>query len=654
MNNNSNNKKWWKSTKSSMYQDVFAHLNYLENNQRYREDGNLRHARLYGNDFIRGLGLGASSAANSAQLPANRISLNVIQSIIDTMVSKITKNKPRPLFLTDGGDWSIQRKAKKLTKFMDGVFSGSNFYTKATMAFLDSCIFGTGCMKILQKNGAIEAERVFINEIKVSDAESYYSDPMQMHQVKYIHRDILKEMFPNQSVMIDQAGLDALNTYNTTYENEREELIMVVESWHLPSGPEAKDGRHAICIDNLTLLDEKYTKDYFPFIFFRWSERPVGFFGSGIAEQLQGIQLEINKILRTIQVSMHLVSVPKLLVEASSKIVSSHLNNKIGGIIKYAGTPPNYASLGQIPGELFSHLEFLYQKAYEISGISQLSAQSLKPSGLDSGKALREYNDLETERFLSVAARYETAFMNASKIIVDMAKDIYKTNKDFKVKAKGEDFIETIKWADVDLKEDQFMMDVFPTSSLSRNPAGRLQDIQELMEAGFLDKQYALKLLDFPDLKSEMNMMNSDAQNLDKIIERMVDEGVYFPPEPYQNLENAVRKVQQAYLMYRMRGLDEDKLDLLRRYMEDSQSLLLKAQESVPTTPQQVDQLAARGAAGAAQQVAEQANLGAEPLNPLVEGGIDLSNLPVEEEVAMEDEAAAAEQAELEAAEQVV
>ena len=120
---------------------------------------------------------------------------------------------------------------------------------------------------------------------------------------------------------------------------------------------------------------------------------------------------------------MHLVSVPKLLVEASSKIVTAHLNNKIGGIIKYAGTPPTYAPLGGIPAELFSHLQFLVNKAYEISGISQLSAQSLKPSGLDSGKALREYNDIETERFMSVGMRYEKVFMDAAEII-DAGKNV--------------------------------------------------------------------------------------------------------------------------------------------------------------------------------------------------------------------------------------
>ena len=63
---------------------------------------------------------------------------------------------------------------------------------------------------------------------------------------------------------------------------------------------------------------------------------------------------------------MHLVSVPGLLVEASSKIVSSHLNNRIGGVIKYAG-PSSYAPLGGVPPELF-YVEKLYSRAYEIAG----------------------------------------------------------------------------------------------------------------------------------------------------------------------------------------------------------------------------------------------------------------------------------------------
>ena len=214
----------------------------------------------------------------------------------------------------------------------------------------DSCIFGTGCVKIFEEDNNIKAERVFIDEIKVDDVESYYADPRQMHQTKFIHKDVLKSMFPKDASFIEDA-VSAEDTYGTSRGSRTYDMVTVIESWHLPSKKDAGDGRHTISISNRTLFDEEYKKSYFPFIFFRWSDRPLGFFGQGLSEQLQGLQMEINKILRTIQVSMHLVSVPKLLVEASSKIVTAHLNNKIGGIIKYAGAPPQYAPLVIVTGK---------------------------------------------------------------------------------------------------------------------------------------------------------------------------------------------------------------------------------------------------------------------------------------------------------------
>ena len=490
------------------------------------------------------------------------------------------------------------------------------------MAFQDSCIFGTGCLKIFIENGEIKTERVMIDEIKVDDVESFYGKPRQIHQVKYVQKSVLKETFPGYDIKIEEASSSDSNTFQDFQSSTYKDMVRVIESWHLKSGPNAKDGKHTICVSSGTLFEEEYDKDYFPFVFFRWGDRPVGFFGQGLAEQLQGIQLEINKILRTIQVSMHLVSVPKLLVEASSKIVSSHLNNRIGGIIKYAGTPPAYAPLGGIPGELFSHLDRLYQRAYEISGISEPSAQALKPAGLDSGKALREFNDLETERFMSVAKRYEKTFMDAAEIMIDMAKDLYLAEGDFKVKVKDGKFVESISWKDVDMDKDKYLMQVFPTSALSNTPAARLADVQDLLAAGFIDKEDALNLLDFPDLESTMNLLNADSKNLERIIEKMMDDGEYFPPEPYQNLENCLRKTQQAYLLYKVQGAPDDRLELLRQYMEDCQNLLERAREQVPGPQELTQELAQAGAATAAAEVAE--NIPQEQ-GLLESGAIDLS-----------------------------
>jgi len=576
---------WWLEDDQNIHNAVFGHVQYLTTSQAYRSVDNIRNMRLYANYDVVSLSSYNHSRVDSMNNTTHRVTLNVIQSMIDTVVSKITKNKPKPTFLTDGADWELQQKAKKLTKFCEGVFYGAKVYQEATKAFIDACIFGTGAVKFFACDGEIKCERVLIDEILTDDVESYYGKPRTLHQTKFIHKDILKEMFPGNDHLIDEATIYNPSNSIGGY-NKNKHMVFVVESWHLPSGKKAKDGKHTITISNKTLLSESYTKESFPFIFLKWNERPTGFFGQGIAEMLTGIQLEMNKILKTIQISMHLVSVPKLFVEASSKIVTAHLDNKIGGIIKYAGVKPDYSPLGGVPPELFQHLERLYTKAYEIIGVSSLSAQSQKPSGLDAAVALREFNNIESERFMSVGIRYEQAFMDASSLILSLAKDLYDQNGEFSIKVKGNSFIETINWEDVNMEDDKYMMEVFPTSALSSTPAARLQDVTELMQAGFISKEDGMKLLDFPDLKATTNLYNAALEDIEMTIDRMMSKGEYQPPEAYQNLSLGMTKVQQAYLLAKTQNAPEERLELLRRWVEDASALIQKATEAaVPPAP---------------------------------------------------------------------
>jgi hypothetical protein len=235
----------------------------------------------------------------------------------------------------------------------------------------------------------------------------------------------------------------------------------------------------------------------------------------------------------------------------------------------------------------------LYERAYEIIGISQLSAQSNKPSGLDSGKALREFNDIETERFMSVGVRYEQAFLDASSIILDLAREIFQDTGEFKVRVKGQSFVKTIDWADVDMEEDKYMMAVFPTSALSATPSARLQDVTELMQAGFITKEDGMKLLDFPDLKSTTNLYNAAVEDIERTIDKMMDEGFYMPPETYQNLELGVAKFQQAYLLFKSQNAPEENLELLRRWIEDANSLIERAKQEA-VNQQMAQQMAAQ------------------------------------------------------------
>ena len=576
-----NSNQWFKGTKGKLHETVFQYVRQLDNAQQHVQTDNIRNMRLYGNHEYVGLGYGnygnytAYTPDTSIQ---NRVTLNIVQSMIDTAVSKITKNRPRPYFLTDDGDFTLKRKAEKLTKFSEGQFYSTEFYDLATNAYRDACIFGTGAIKIFIEDDKIKAERIFIDEIKVDEKEAYYGKPRQLHQTKWIHKDVLKAAWPSKASEIEMAcNENAAATDLKHYRNG--DMLLTIESWKLPSKKGAKDGRHTITVSTVDLLDEAYTKDYFPFVFFKWNTRPLGFFGQGIAEQLTGLQIEINKILRTIQVSMHLVSVPKLMVEASSKVVSAHLNNKIGGIIKYAGTEPKYSPLGSIPPELFTHLERLYNRAYEIIGISQMSAQSQKPAGLNSGKALRTFNSIETERFQATAKAYEQCFLDGARIMIDLAKDISEATNNYEVKVPGSGFLKTIKWDDVNMDEDQYMLQIFPTSALSQDPSSRLQEVQELMQAGLIAKEDSMKLLDFPDLKGMYSMVNAGVDDIERQIELMVDGGEYQTPEPFQNLKYGIVKMQQAYLKYRSEGAPEEILENFRQWMSDANELMTRAQD---------------------------------------------------------------------------
>jgi len=592
--------KWWAKKGQNLNQSIFAYIKSLDMRQGYRQTDNLRYMRLYGNSEFSGVNAYNYMRTEQSYNVQNSVTLNVVQSMIDTVTSKIGKNRPRPYFLTDDGDFTLKRKAEKLSQFAEGQFYGTKFYQKAQQAFTDACIFGTGVLKVYRsgENGdKIEVERVFPDEIMIDDMEAYYSCPRQMHQRKWIHKDVLSEMFPSAKNAIEAASSDSGR--QDEYKDRQGDMLLVIESWHLQSGPKAKDGKHVICISNTNLFEEKYDKEYFPFVFFRWGLKPLGFWGSGIAEQLTGIQLEINKILKTIQVSMHLVSVPKLYLEASSKIVEAHLNNKIGGIIRYAGTPPTEGKLGSIPSELFSQLDRLYSRAYEIVGVSQLAAQSTKPAGLDSGKALRTFNDLESERFMSVSQRYEQAFLDGTEIMIDLAKDIAAETGNYTVKVPGSGFLKTIQWSDVNMENDQYMLQCFPTSALSQTPASRLQEVQELLQAGFISKEDGMKLLDFPDLKAYYNMANAGAEDIEKQIEDMMDKGIYQTPEPYQNLEYGITKMQQAYLMYRTQNAPEESLELLRRWISDAKNLMDTAQQEVAAQQQTVAMAAQNAALGA-------------------------------------------------------
>jgi hypothetical protein len=571
--------RWWLEADGDIYKSSWEIVNNIENNQTFLKAAFARYAALYSNMEFLGLSARMFSRTALNSFFNNRLALNVIKSCTDSATSKIAKNRPRPLFLTEDGDYSQQRKAKQLTKFMEGLFDEMNVYEKAQRCFTDACVFGFGLLKPYIEDGKIKCDRVLPEEISVDEADGIYGEPQQIHQTKYYTRDILVEMFPEHEhkIMSAMSFVRADLAYRSAADQ-----IAVRESWHLKSGEKAKDGKHVICIENCTLFAEEYTKCYFPFIVFRWNPRLHGFWGMGLAEELVGIQLEINKILSNIQRAIHLIGVPRIWVENGSQVNTGMLNNEIGAMYKYTGTPPVFQTAASMSADVYQHLENLYTKAYQITGISQLSASSVKPSGVNSAVAMREYQDIESERFMNVGQRYERSFIELAKICVDLARDLYTGENNLEVKVTAGKFIQSIKWSEVDIADDKYMVRVFPTSLLPSQPQGKLSQIQELVQAGFIGKEDAISLLDFPDLDSFVSLQTASKDNIMMMIENMIDKGGYETPEPFINLQMAITMTQSSYLKARMNSVPEERLELLRRFMSECNDMVTAAQPPMP------------------------------------------------------------------------
>lgn len=584
--------RWWElEDDAEVAQAVIDMGMAMERNSGDRLTSLVRFARLYENCEIDNLSARDYSASLVRQIlsGAGLMSLNVGASCVDTLTAKVTKNRPRPTFLTSGGSWASQIKARNLDKWSRGFFYQTKVYQKARPVFVDGCEFGTGFLQVFaREDGKLDCERVLPDEMFVDDLDGQYGSPREMHRRKYVSRDVLTRLFPECAESIAEAGKrDRIESINSEPEIA-ENTVEVWESWHLPSGKGAKDGRHVIAIDGDLLLSEQWKIDKFPFVVYRFKRRTTGFWGKGIIETVQPIQVELNKAIRSISKQMHRKGKGRTYVQIGSKVVPGHLTNNDGGdIVYYTGAPPQDSAHNVIAAEEFNYVESLYRRAFQECGISELSAASRKPSGLDAAVALREFNDIESERFAPQHQDWEQFFLDFADLSIDLITKQYGWSS-YKVLVPGRRDLLEVDWAQVNLERDAYVMQMFPTSSLPQTPSARYQKVKEMMQDGFIDKPVAQRLLEFPDIEAESNLGNAIIDDCDATISAILDDETptLQPLEPYQNLDLIIQRATAAYLYARHRDCPEERLRLLRNLIDNAtKQKVLMAAPPAPAMP---------------------------------------------------------------------
>jgi hypothetical protein len=579
--------KWWKAaTKEERGAQAIATAAYIRDSQISRNRQAALFARMYSNAPLMGAYGSQLKRPSMATTTADRPTFNLIQSCVDTLVSRITQSRPRPVFLTDGSDYKQRNLAKQLNQFLNGELYQTKAHDLGRIVLRDAEVLGTGCIKVLERNNRVALERVLLTELLVDNNDALYGTPRTLYQIALIDRDVLEEEFPKERGKVLTAEEASPNDGGAGDSSSSADQVLVVEAWHLPSGPDAKDGRHTISCSSGVLHDEEYTKPSFPFVFMHFSPRMTGFWGQGLAEQLFGTQVEINKLLITISRAINLVGVPRVLVENSSKIVKAHVNDQIGAILTYRGVKPEFINAMSNHPELYQQLQRLIDYGFQQSGVSQMSSSSQKPAGLNSGKAIREFENIQSDRFATLSEDYDNMFIELGYKIIDQARDIAMRDGKYLTVYPNKDGTKEIDLPAADQLEDSFVIQCFSSSSLPRDPAGRLATITEYIQAGFIDLKEGRRLLDFPDIQQNERLENASEERIFKALDKIVDDGEYTAPDPFMDLALAAKLSNQYYNLYATAKLEEERAQMLRTFNSQAISLQQAAAPAPGMAPQ--------------------------------------------------------------------
>lgn len=612
--------RWWTLNEEEMGGALKATVDHISKMQTSLELQRQICARLYGGTTP-GSFYGVSYDRIHVVHPSlsGRLTYNLIAIVIDSLVSRITKTKVRPLFLTQGGDYKLQRRAKKLSQFSDGIFYETKFDALAPIIFRDGCVFGDGVVHVYKDptSKRVAIERILCSELFVDEVDGFYGDPTQMHRVKNVDREKVAEAFgytdegkpiPEILEKIANCGSGSRNELGGTYQYVSD-TIAVCESWRLPTGTNTGDGKHVISIDTGVLWQEEWKKPHFPFARFSWKPRVYGWHGAGLAEELIGTQVEMNHLLYMMQRAFRMVAAFKIWVE-NGTVPDSHFNDRIGTILHgpKGSQPPQYLTPPAVNPQYFEHFNQIKARGFEIARLSQLSAVGQKPAGLDSGEAQRTYHDIESEGFQAVGQAYEQFHLDVIKLVIDVVRDIAEEEGGYKLRAPvsssslpGRKFLRQIDWKQVKLEEDEYSLKCYPTSSLPQTPAGRLATVQDLTRAGFIDANTSRKLLDFPDLNQVETLLGAAEDWITSVLDGIVEGGKYEPPDPFMNLQMAETLAMQEFALGAANGMEQEKLDHLRTWIAQVHYLKQKMNEPPPADPNQMAaQVAAGGAPGAA------------------------------------------------------
>ncbi len=568
---------------------------------------------------------------------------NLCRSAVDTLQTKIAKQRPLPQVLTQRTSWKNQKRAKKLAQFLEGEFYRQRiFETHAKAIVRDALIFGRGALKVWTEGRRIKVERAHPWELYADEWDARYGNPRNLYHCRSVDKGVLLETYArtesggwSQKIResIETAGRFDLDDDWDSDGGSTVDRIDIIEAWHLCDRPEeheqAEDleepsddeeesptkepvgqgeqpkkhkckGRHVVITSAGTLIDEPWEYDYFPYVVLNYNEAVVGVWGHGLVEQLEGYQYEINQSSERLAEMFRLSGVT-IMIPDTAKITDQQIRNGIHTMRHQAGGKPEVHQMDLVNEHVRARPRELTEDGLNDAGLSQMSVQSQKPN-VESGIAIQTLDDIETERFMVFGRAYETWNVEIGRRFIDCAKQIAAAYGDHSVSVPMKGGLLNLRWTDVWV--DGVELRAFPTSLLPTQPAARLDRLVMLWERQVFDRDTFLRHMEAPDLQAEIDTQLSAKLVVDEMIDKMLEAeeedgeaAAYIAPTAYQPFDWAAERAQARLNRSTLDGAPEFNQELLRQFIRHCDAEIAKLTPAAPA-PMAGNDVAPMGDAG--------------------------------------------------------
>ena len=504
--------------------------------------------------------------------------INVIKSVTDALVSKVSQAAVRPYFNTINGEYDTHQVVKQIQNYFDVWFDEQHALPKATDCFRDACIFQKGVMFVDPENQSLSRVEPWQYCINPGEYNSKTITEVELNCGRFTPLAKFREYLDNKELkkMLDEDHFQQgqYDIYWDLYDGYKYELY---------------NGK--FIRDPLPLDYEQYGGLYRrPFVEIFYSRPLVGFFPPSLADDLYTLQYNIDQLGKRIDLATRNGIIGMVFVPEGSGFKASDIENGIG-IYPYQpsidGAKPEYVAPAPISDQYVELLDKYIQRAYEMAGISQISAMSKIPDNVESGKMLDSIENAESDRFNTQLQQFTHFLVDCSRVAIDC---FPKSKPIIDKKAGGE----KLTWGKVRDKRDVYEIQFTPASILSKNPEEKINQVMSLASQNLIDKGMVADLLQIPDLENIESTISASYHYCQRIIQNALEDEDYDYSESV-NLSMLLEESSKQLNVLLANKDDEKYVDRIKKLLEkvftDIQGMTIFNKQTPPAPEQPFEPL---------------------------------------------------------------